>query len=135
MRPFPRIDVDASTGVTDHFAARVFATVEMSRTATSAAHIVRGAAGGCEIAFELLPSSDHALLIIDHDPFYNVIHGQQLFTVLDKIAVGAIAITGIVAVPQYALPFAFEQLDDSISFHFSFTVFQHVFWQSGQFMQ
>lgn len=123
MRPFPGIDVDASTGVTDHFAARVFAAVEMSRTAASAAHVVRGAAGGCEIAFELLPPSDHALLVIDHDLLHEIIHCQQLFAILDKIAVGTIAITGIVAVPKYALPFAFEQLHDSISFHFPFTSF------------
>ena len=125
MRPFPGIDVDASTGVTDQFAARVFAAVEMPRTTASAAHVVRGASWGCEIAFELLPPPDHALLVIDYDLLHKVIHSEQLFAILDKIAVGTIAIAGIFAVPKYALPFAFEQLNDSISFHFQLTACPH----------
>jgi len=91
MRPFPGIDVDASTGVTDQFAARVFAAVEMPRTAASAANVVRGASGSCEIAFELLPPSDPALLSMLHMVSENPVDFRITDVVLAIIRTRAIA--------------------------------------------
>ena len=67
--------------------------MEMTGIAAGTAHIVRSAAGSSEIAFELLPPSDHALLVIVHDPFDKVVHIQQRLAVLEKIAVCTVAVT------------------------------------------